>query len=740
VTAIPTFKARPVQWRVRAPAPLEALEAFSRTLGLPPKLAAVLYARGIHSADALEPPLELNPNPALLEAATRIIRAMDGKKRIRIHGDYDADGITGAAVLTLGLRALGANVHAFIPHRLTDGYGVHPDRVPEHLEACDLFITVDCGVSNLEEIGRIVAGGAEAIVTDHHAPGHELPGCLVVHPALAPNYHHDLPGLTGSGVAFHLLWAVHQLKGEAPPLEFADLAAIGTIADLAPLLGENRALVKAGLAQMRQSRWTGIRAMLEQAKISTPNARDVGFVIAPRINAAGRLGEADVAMELLTTESASRALTLATYLDARNIARKKIQDDMFTEALEICDPDAPALVVTKDGWHPGVMGIVASKLLERYYKPVFIIAAGKGSVRSTPGISAVRALTHASSHLKRFGGHTAAGGFALADDCIPGFRDSILEFARQHPTPVERVTADALLEPSEVTEALIRSVASLEPFGQGNPAPLFWVREMLQSAGSLGKEGKHFQYKIGNVRGKQWGVGVPFSGGDAVDAAVQVEENTFGGRTNLEFTTTKMRYQGQLSVLEEDLDDGACYVRLETKSELERLKSVVEPLYANAVALDWVRKNYPGITIFEDAPEAAMPETLTLIAMPEAARLEAWIRAGVKLRFALTERTLGDLEHAERYPLEALRLYERHAKKGMAIPTRARELLDEVRGLEDVDVYRSSGTVLRDELETYRAVTFARFYRAADDAGFTRAVKTLYGGLTVERVATDSDH
>ncbi|NJK44019.1 MAG: hypothetical protein HC933_06780 [Pleurocapsa sp. SU_196_0] len=189
MTAIPVAQARAVQWRLRPPAPLEALEVFSRTLGLSPKIAAVLYSRGIHSAEALEPPLELNPNPALLEAAARIIAAMRARKRIRIHGDYDADGITGASVLTLGLRELGANVHAFIPHRLTDGYGVHPDRVPEHLEACDLFITVDCGVSNLEEIARIVAGGAEAIVTDHHAPGHDLPGCLIVHPALAPNYH-----------------------------------------------------------------------------------------------------------------------------------------------------------------------------------------------------------------------------------------------------------------------------------------------------------------------------------------------------------------------------------------------------------------------------------------------------------------------------------------------------------------------------------------------------------------------
>ncbi len=730
MTAIPVVKARAVHWRVRAPAPLDALEVFSRTLGLSPKLAAILYARGIHSADALEPPLELNPNPALLEAADRIVRAVRGKKRIRIHGDYDADGITGASLLMLGLRELGANVHAFIPHRLTDGYGVHPDRVPEHLEACDLFITVDCGVSNLEEIAQIVAGGAEAIVTDHHAPGHDLPGCLVVHPALAPNYHPDLPGLTGSGVAFHLLWAVRQTLGEPAPLDYADLAAIGTIADLAPLLGENRALVKAGLSQMRSSRWTGIRAMLEGAKIVIPSARDVGFVIAPRINAAGRLGEAEVALELLTTESATRALTLATYLDARNVERKKIQDDMFRDAVELCDPDAPALVVTKDGWHPGVMGIVASKLLERFYKPVFIIASGKGSVRSTPGISAVKALTHAASHLKRYGGHTAAGGFALLEEAIPSFRQSILEFAALHPEPVEHVIADALLEPAEVTNALLRQVQSLEPFGQGNPAPLFWVRAALHSAGSLGKEGKHFQYKLGHVRGKQWGVGVPFQSGDAVDAAVQVEENSFNGRVSLEFTTAKMRYQGQLSLPDDDLDGGLLYPRADTKAELERLKRDPAPLFANHVALDFVRKNYPEIPLLEDD---SLPASLTLIAMPEPAQLHAWLHAGVALRFALTEKTLCDLERREAYSLEDLRFQELQAKRGVPIPPRAKELLHEVKGLEDAAVYRSSETVLRDELEVYRAVTFARFYRSADDAAFSGAVRTLYGGMVAEK-------
>jgi single-stranded-DNA-specific exonuclease len=710
MTAIPVAQARAVQWRLRAPAPIKALEVFSRTLGLSPKVAAVLYARGIHSADALEPSLELNPNPALLEAAERIVLAIRAGKRIRIHGDYDADGITGASVLMLGLRELGAKVHAFIPHRLTDGYGVHPDRVPEHLEACELFITVDCGVSNLEEIARIVAGGAEAIVTDHHAPGHDLPGCLVVHPALAPNYHPDLPALTGSGVAFHLLWAVRQHLGEPPPLEYADLASIGTIADLAPLLGENRALVKAGLAQMRDSRWTGIRAMLEGARITVPTARDVGFVIAPRINAAGRLGEADVALELLTTDSAQRALTLATYLDARNVERKKIQEDMFKDALEVCDPEAPALVVTKDGWHPGVMGIVASKLLERFYKPVFIIAAGKGSVR---------------------------GGFALYEECIPGFRASILDFARQFPDPVETVVADSLLSPREVTNALLRQVQFLEPFGQGNPAPMFWVRDALRDAGGLGKEGKHFQYRFGHVRGKQWGVGVPFSSGDPVDAAVQIEENSFNGRTSLEFTTTKMRYQGRLSLVEEDLDGGIIYPRVDTKAELERLKSQPAPLFANHVALEFVRKTYPEIPVLEDD---SLPETLTLIAMPEPAQLERWIHAGVPLRFALTERTLSDLENREWYSLEDLRDFEIKAKRGAVLPPRAKTMLDEVRGLEDAVAYRSSHAVLRDELELYRAVTFARFYRAADDAAFSRAVRALYGGIEVERRDSVNEH
>ncbi|MFN3265592.1 MAG: single-stranded-DNA-specific exonuclease RecJ [Deinococcales bacterium] len=723
-TSIPLSRVRPVDWGLRLPSPLAPLEEMSRTLGISPKIAAVLYGRGIHSTHALEPAFALSPNPALLEAATQIKRAIEQKKRIRIHGDYDADGVTAAALLSLGLNELGANSHTFIPHRILDGYGINPERVPEHIEACDLLITVDCGVSNLDEIRSITQAGIDTIVTDHHAPGQILPRCLVVHPALAPNYHHDLPALTGSGVAFHLLWAVRREFGAPPPLEYADLAAIGTIADLAPLLGENRALVKVGLEQMKNSRWTGIRAMLEQKKISAPSAQDVGFIIAPRINAAGRLGEAEAALELLTTNSANRALTLATYLDARNLERKRIQEDMFAEAMQIADPEAPALVVTKEGWHPGVMGIVASKLLEQFYKPVFIIAEGKGSVRSTPGISAVLALRHAHETLKRYGGHSQAGGFAIYNENIPAFSDKILEFTRTHPDPREKVYADALLQPSEVSRELMDQLLSLEPFGQGHLPPLFWLRETLEQTGALGQEGKHFQYRVAGIKGKQWGVGVPFMAGDAIDAAVTLEDNVFNGRSSLEFTTQKMRYQSRLKVLEPD--EGAVYPRLNAKTELERLKLEPSPIFASAAAADFIARRYPELSL--ELPEAL--QSVTLFSLPPAARLQQWLEAGVALRFAFTEKTLGDLENVPYFTLENLRFFEQQ-RRGTAIPPAAKSLLEQVRGLSTLECYQTSPALRQHELEVYRYKSFVRFYRLADDAGFSSAVRRLFASHSI---------
>lgn len=533
-------------WRLRPPPPLSTIAALSRALSLPPMLAHVLAARGFDETKLayLEPPLVLSDIPNLKAAAERLALALRAGKRILIHGDYDADGISGTALLTLGLRALGGDVTPFIPNRLTDGYGIHPERVAEHAERAELMLTVDCGIGNLAEIAALQQAGVEVIVTDHHTPGEQLPRCLIVHPKLSPSARQGLPALTGAGVAFQLLWALHAQLGLEPPLAYSDIAALGTIADVAPLLGENRALVREGLKRLRESCWPGVRAMVAQSRISGEiSAREVAFVLAPRLNAAGRLGEAEAALELLMTASERRARELAVYLEARNSERKRVQEAMFEEALAEVEPAAPALILSRDHWHPGVMGIVASKLLERFYKPVFIIAQGKGSVRSTPGISAVAALRHAAPYLKRFGGHSQAAGFAIEMGQLAGFRRAICEFVGQHPAPRRTLLADALLDVGDIDDDLYRAIVGLEPFGEGHAPPTFLLTELLELARAVGEGGRTLQLKLGGVRGVAWQLGGQAAAlplGSPVQAAVQLRENDWNGRS-LEFIAEGVR-------------------------------------------------------------------------------------------------------------------------------------------------------------------------------------------------------
>ena len=398
---------------------------------------------------------------------------------------------------------------------------------------------------------------------------------------------------------------------------------------------------------------------------------------------------------------------------------------MYEEALTLCDPEAPAIVVTKAGWHAGVMGIVASKLLEQFYKPVFIIAEGKGSVRSTEGISAVLALRHAHDTLKRYGGHSQAGGFALLEENIPAFTNKILEYSRTCPSPKETIIADAFLSPTEVSRELVQQLESLEPFGQGHRAPLFWLRENLEQASGLGKEGKHFQYRVAGIKGKQWGVGVPFANGDAVDAAVTLEDNVFNGRSSLEFTTQKMRYQSTVQVM--DLDSGLLYPRVDTKAELERLKTEPNLAYASHAALEFLQNRYPDLPT--KIPES--PEQITIFSMPEANLLEAWVLAETRIRFAFTEKTLLELENHEYYTLEQLRAFESKAKKGEVPPTKAKRLLEQVKGIGTLEAYQTSPMLRQHELEAYRIQSFLRFYRLADDAGFSSAIRRLYSKVMV---------
>lgn len=727
------------RWLLRPPAPPDGVHALCRTLAVPPLFASALWGRG-YRGDALEvldPPLELTAIPDLARAAERLEHALKSNRRILIHGDYDADGISGTALLTLGLRALGGNVTPFIPHRLHDGYGISPERVEEHVERADLFLTVDCGISNLAEIARLQTAGVEVIISDHHHPGEQLPECLVVHPQLSPYAKRGLPALTGAGVAYHLLWALHERLGLNAPLEYSDIASIGTIADVAPLMGENRALIKEGLTRMADSAWPGVRAVVAKSLAGAPTARDVAFVLAPRLNAAGRLGEAELGLELLLTASERRARELASYLDMRNQDRRKIQDEMFEDALTQADPDAPALVLADDAWHPGVMGIVASKLLERFYKPVFIIAQGKGSVRSTPGISAVQGLKHASAHLKRYGGHTQAAGFAIDEAHIAAFRSSICAYVAGHPTPEPQLVADALLAADEVDDELYRAIQGLEPYGEGHPAPLFALSGALDQARAVGGGGKHLQLRVEGVKGVAWqqgGQATTLSRGATVSAAISLRENFWQDKRSLEFIADEVRLAEPLS--------------------FHGLEGAPSWIHRGAPAGTDNTPHYParpGQGEHAWTPGDPTPETLWLRALPlehddplrSTDPLAACVREAKTLYFDLDERALLALEQrAASYPTvqDTRRMFVRLSRgerfdQGDIKAKLASTILEELELLDPQgrpyrgkkrDPY-SSETLLRGLMERYKLKSFCKAYRYLDEPSFAQAVHTLFG-------------
>lgn len=524
-------------WQMRSLPPRAQLEAVSRSLGVPPLAAAVYIARGLSTPGQLTPPLELLALNGLEQAAQQLIQAVAAGRRIRIHGDYDADGLTGTAILVRGLQALGGRVHSFIPHRLTEGYGVLPERVPEHIEAADVFVTVDCGISNHLELAQLVAAGCQVIVTDHHTPGSPLPPGLVVHPALSPALQGQ-PHPTGAGVAFLLLWEIHRQLGLPAPLEYTDLAALGTVADVAPLLGFNRALVQVGLQQLSRSAHPGLAELASQ-QCSRFDATEIAFRLAPRINAASRLGQADLALELMLTSDPYATAPLVEALNTLNARRQSIEAEMLERVWPSLDLEAPALVVHDPQGHPGVMGIVASRILEKLYRPVFIVAQGKGSVRSTVGISAVGALRQAAATLKRFGGHAQAAGFAIDPARVEVFRQQIYSFVAQYPTPVPQLLLEGSLHHQD-WEPLYQALQALQPFGEANPEPVFHLRGEPTDLRPMG-EGKHLSFRISGKRVIQWRATVEQVPQPQVEVAATLGLNEFQGRRSIELQARQLR-------------------------------------------------------------------------------------------------------------------------------------------------------------------------------------------------------
>ena len=442
------------RWRIRPHDP-QRIETLQRAVGVPAVVAQLLLCRDVCEPQAarifldaklsdLRDPLEL---PGIEAAVKCISRAVAERRRIAIYGDYDVDGMTATALLWQCLRLLGADVGYYVPNRIDEGYGLNAEALRKLADqGAKLIVTVDCGVTAVAEAQTARELGLELVITDHHQLADQLPvAAAIVHPGL-PGAAYPFAGLSGSGVAFKLAWALCQQSSGAKRvsprmreflLQAVALASLGTIADVVPLVDENRVLVRHGLESLRQRPTLGLSTLMKltqldrKAQLST---EDVGFTLAPRLNAAGRLCQAQLAVELLITDSEERATALAQYINELNGSRQSLERSIYLsankQAKEQFDPETDAALVLADrGWHAGVIGIVASRLVDKYHRPVVLlsldelsVAPAVGSARSVPGFDLHQGLVHCAEHLLSYGGHAAAAGLKISEDRIDAFR------------------------------------------------------------------------------------------------------------------------------------------------------------------------------------------------------------------------------------------------------------------------------------------------------------------------------
>ena len=531
--------------------------AVAEALGLSQPVAVTLVRRGYRTPDAARAFLaadESHPPEAfegMHEVAGLVLAAIEAGERITVHGDFDVDGVSATALMIGTLRELGADCDWLIPDRIADGYGLSEENVRKLAErGTGLVITVDCGITAVEQVALAQELGMEVVVTDHHQRDEELPPCLILHPEVS-NY--PFTSLCGTAVAWKLASALRE--GAAPAPDAADrdldLVALATVADVVPLIGENRSLVKRGLAEMRRTKRVGLRALMEASKCdpSRLDEGDLAFRLAPRINAAGRLYRADAGVELLLTDDESRAKQIAEELGRANSERRSTEREVDAAAetarRELPDElkEANGLVVAGEGWHPGVVGIVASRMVERHHRPVVVISldgegGGRGSGRSIPGFDLHAALEACSEHLETFGGHKAAAGLSIKAENLDAFRAAFAAHANEVLSEddlkrTERI--DAMVGGVGLGLDLAEELGQLAPFGMGNPG----VRLMVPSARmtdvrTMGEEGKHSRFSLHS--GSHRALGVAFGrtsfgvdDDDMLDAAVRLEVNHWNG-------------------------------------------------------------------------------------------------------------------------------------------------------------------------------------------------------------------
>ena len=532
--------------------------------GLSELLANILVGRNIIEENQIKVFLEPTRNdfydPFLLPdmeiAVPRIINAIENKEKIVIYGDYDVDGITSISVLKKFLEDRGLEVSEHIPNRLDEGYGLNKEAIDEiNKSGCKLMITVDCGISGLEEVEYANSLGIETIITDHHEPLDELPKAIAVIDAKIKTNKYPFNQLAGVGVVFKLIQAISiKLRlDEKEYLKYLDLVCIGTISDIVPLVDENRVIAKLGLKLVEVTRNIGLRTLLDSIGYKKINSMSVSFGIAPRINACGRMGHADEALKLFLTNDKTEAIRLTQKLNDYNKERQDIEKNIFEEALNKINEEnieeKSAIVLGGDHWHHGVIGIVASKITDMYFKPSILICfegnKGKGSGRSIPGFDLHKALCETSQYLEKYGGHAMAVGLSLSKEKFEDFKKVFQEYADSKDINeiVPIINIDKLITEKELNLEAVRDLEKLEPFGEANKCPLIAYKNLKIDSIRVLTEGKHMKLTLKTEKNNiitAMGFNMGYRAeeyliGDKVDIVGTLEINAFNGNENIQF-------------------------------------------------------------------------------------------------------------------------------------------------------------------------------------------------------------
>lgn len=536
--------------------------ALTEQLHISPVLAQILANRGVADVEEgrhfLHDTLTDMADPFLMDgmeaAVERLKKAVQDKERIVIYGDYDVDGITSTSLVYSVLRDLGGNPRFYIPERQSEGYGLNEEAL-QHLQGeADVLITVDCGISSYELV-REFSPKLDIIITDHHEPPEQIPPALAVLNPKKPGCPYPFKELAGAGVAYVLCRALWQRCCGEDLSGYADLSALGTIADLVPLVGENRIIVRSGLELMKKGQRTGLHALLQASGLIEKGitAGRIAFTAAPRLNAAGRISHATKGVELLLETDAEKAAVAASELSRLNTERQDIEHAIAKEAVAQIESKRQGrdgvLIASHEGWHVGVIGIAASRLVERYYRPSLVITVsddgiGKGSCRSISGFNMYEALQSAKDLLLQFGGHTMAAGFSIKAENIEGLRQRLLAYAATHMTAddyVPLVHLDRELETDDVSLDMISELAALEPYGMGNSRPVFSLTDLtVEEIRPIGRDKQHVRLvvsgphktRLSGVAWSQPGLCDAVVEGDKIDVAFQLERNDFNGTSS----------------------------------------------------------------------------------------------------------------------------------------------------------------------------------------------------------------